>query len=319
MSASPRLSPERLARLLDGAVSQVTPAPGTLDRIYLGIRRRRRMRRAGAALLSAAVLAGGGVTVLAVASGTGPAATMLAGQQPGSKPLSGTDRVARLAPASYPVHMAMPAPQDEPDMIQAVDSDHVTHTGPAGLLATATIVPQGPAATTDSFRLVVRLTTGAAQTIRFTATSAQDMPPLGPVVIGWTDASGIGSREIFVQVSKGSSTTSWAIFRLVNGRLKQITMAGRPALLTVGGGPAAGGGFSCPGEHLVVYGYHARGAAAFAATIDTYRWAGARLVLTSHRQTTIYGTVQNPQLDRYQTVSCGGLDPSRSGGRVPTD
>jgi hypothetical protein len=72
MTPSPQLSPERLARLLDQAVGQVTPAPGTLDRIHRGVRRRRWLRRAGATMLSAAVLAGGGVTVLTVAPGVGP-------------------------------------------------------------------------------------------------------------------------------------------------------------------------------------------------------------------------------------------------------
>ena len=73
MTAPPRLSPERLARLLDDAVGQVTAVPGTLERIHRGIRRRRWLRRSGAALLSAALLAGGGVAVLTVAPGGGPA------------------------------------------------------------------------------------------------------------------------------------------------------------------------------------------------------------------------------------------------------
>ena len=78
MNAPPPVSPERLARLLDEAVSQVTAPPGTFDRIRHGIRRRRWRRRIGAALFSAALLAGGSVTVLTVTPG---------GSWPGRRPL----------------------------------------------------------------------------------------------------------------------------------------------------------------------------------------------------------------------------------------
>lgn len=347
MTGSPQLSPERLARLLDEAVGQVTPAPGTLDRIRHGVRRRRWLRRAGAALLSAVVLGGGGATVLAVAPGGGPAGLGAIGSPTppvtASTATVSSDAGAALSPgtgirwpsgataatpppgvlgagehaqsssAGAQPRLGLSAPQDKPAFTSAMDSDDVTDTGGIGRLATATIVARGPAQTTGSFLLVVSLTTGATQTIPFTATSAQDMPPAGPVVIGWANASGTGSREIFVQVSRGCCTASWAVFRLVNGHLIQVSLAGRPALLTVGGGAASGGGFSCPGLDLVVYGYQARGSGAFLATEDTYRWAGAKLVLASHRQTVIYGSAENPRLASYQEVSCGGLDPALGG------
>ena len=44
----------------------------------------------------------------------------------------------------------------------------------------------------------------------------------------------------------------------------------------------------------------------FLATRDTYRWAGASLLLVSQRKTTIRGA-QNPQLAQYSGVSCGAL------------
>ncbi len=309
MTASPQLSPERLARLLDQAVGQVTPAPGTLDRIHRGVRRRRWLRRAGVAMLCAAVLVGGGFTALTVAPGGGPGGAGAAASPSGGSLLP-AGGAGQSSPLGRPPRLALTAPQDEPDAFtSAMDSDDIADTGGPGRLATATIVPQGPALSTSSFLLVVGLTTGATQAIPFTAMSARDMPPLGPVVIGWTSASGTGSREIFVQVGQGCCAESWAIFRLVNGHLRQISLAGRPALLTVGGGPVSGGGFSCPGLDLVVYGYQARGSGAFLATTDTYRWAGVQLVLASHRQTTIHGTARSPQLARYQDVSCGSLEP----------
>lgn len=312
MTAPPRLSPERLARLLDDAVGQVTAVPGTLDRIHHGIRRRRSLRRSGAALLAAALLAGGGAAVLTVAPGGGPAGPTAAVSSPRAAVLPEAGGLAQSSPASRPPRLALIAPQDEPDAVtSAMDSDEVTETGVPGRLRTATIVPEGPAKTTGSFLLEVSLTTGATLAIPFTATSARDMGTSGPVIIGWADASGTGSQEIFVQVGRGCCTETWAIFRLVNGYLTQISIAGRPALLTVGAGPASGGGFSCPGLDLVVYRYQARGPGAFLATKDTYRWAGAKLVHAAHRQTTIHGTAQSPQLARYQEVSCGSLDPAR--------
>lgn len=108
MNAPPPVSPERLARLLDEAVSQVTAPPGTFDRIRHGIRRRRWRRRIGAAVFSAALLAGGSVTVLTVTPGgvlagpqaIGPPSVSAATGSPNSAPTSVTGGAAGHAAAA---------------------------------------------------------------------------------------------------------------------------------------------------------------------------------------------------------------------------
>jgi len=117
MTASPQLSPERLARLLDQAVGHVTPAPGTLDRIHRGVRRRRWRRRIGAGLFSAALLVGGSVTVLTVTPGgvlAGPQAIAppsgsAAAASPSSAPTSVTAGAAGDAAAAGGMTSAEPA------------------------------------------------------------------------------------------------------------------------------------------------------------------------------------------------------------------
>ena len=202
MTGSPQLSPERLARLLDEAVGQVTPAPGTLDRIRHGVRRRRWLRRAGAALVSAVVLGGGGATVLAVAPGARPAWARSARRLRRSRPARARSRRMRGPPCrqargsgGHPAPRRLPrrpeswGPESrlsprrrrpaaagpvraagQAAFTSAMDSDDVTATGGIGRLATATILARGPAQTTGFFLLVVSLTTGATQSIPFTAT-----------------------------------------------------------------------------------------------------------------------------------------------------
>jgi hypothetical protein len=177
---------------------------------------------------------------------------------------------------------------------------------------TATLVAVGNAESTSSFQLVVHLTGLGTQTVPFTATSARFMPPHGPVIVGAADAAHDGHAELFVQVDSGCCTEFWTIFRLVNGQVRQMIMAGHPVLIAVGGTVINNAGFSCAGADLVVYGYQAGTTAnTFLASRETYRWAGAALVLASQRQTTIHGTAQDPVLATYGGVTCGGLSSAR--------
>jgi hypothetical protein len=134
MTPSPQLSPERLARLLDQAVGQVTPAPGTLDRIHRGVRRRRWLRRAGATMLSAAVLAGGGVTVLTVAPGVGPggsaaaspsgsAAAASASSAPTSVTAGNAAAVGGITSAAAGPSWSMPTVRQAGRALEAPDGD----------------------------------------------------------------------------------------------------------------------------------------------------------------------------------------------------
>jgi hypothetical protein len=182
--------------------------------------------------------------------------------------------------------------------------------GPGQPAAPVSIVPVGHAKTTFSFLLVVRTATHGTQTVPFSATSATDMSPLGPVVVGAANAAKDGHTELFVLVDAGCCTEFWTIFRLVNGHVVQVKLAGVPVRLAVGGTVTDNGGFSCAGPNLVTsaYAYQAKSGTreTFLATRDTYRWAGAGLLLVSQRQTTIRGA-QNPELAQYSGISCGAL------------
>jgi len=176
--------------------------------------------------------------------------------------------------------------------------------------AAVTIVPVGNAKTTVSFLLVVRSARYGTQAVPFYATSARDMPPYGPVIVGAADAAKDGHTELFVLVDAGCCTEFWTIFRLVSGRVVQMAVQGAPARLGVGGSVMDNGGFSCDGPYLVTYWYAAQPVSGtrvtFLAYRDTLRWAGSTLVIVSVRQATIRG-VQNPGLANYSGVSCGGL------------
>ena len=182
--------------------------------------------------------------------------------------------------------------------------------GPGQPAAPVSIVPVGHARTTFSFLLVVRTATHGTQTVPFSATSATDMSPLGPVVVGAANAAKDGHTELFVLVDAGCCTEFWTIFRLVNGHVVQVKLAGVPVRLAVGGTVTDNGGFSCGGPNLVTsaYAYQAKSGTreTFLATRETYRWAGASLLLVSQRQTTIRGA-QNPELAQYSGISCGAL------------
>jgi hypothetical protein len=273
------LSPDRLAQLLDGAVQAVTTRAGTFDRIQHGVRRRRAVRRASAVLLGIAMIAGGGVTALAMAPAGAPA------------------RLGALAPvpatsAAYASVVPANAAQGQSR------SPAISANEQAGAKAQAGANVHGGAST-------------AAPSAGVPAPSAGDLSGLKsqPEVIGSADAAGNGLPEIFVLLDKGCCQQLWTIFRLVNGHLTQVTMAGKPVELAVGGTVMDSAGFSCGGSahDLVTYGYRNESAGKFLATRATYRWAGARLVLVSRQQATIQAAAPSARLARYTGVSCGNL------------
>jgi len=176
--------------------------------------------------------------------------------------------------------------------------------------AAVAIVPVGNAKTTVSFLLVVHSARYGTQAVPFYATSAKDMPPHGPVIVGAADAAKDGHSELFVMVDAGCCTEFWTIFRLVSGHIVQMSVSGAPVRLAVGGSVMDNGGFSCAGPYLVTYWYAYQAVSGarvtFLAYRDTLRWAGSTLVIVSVRQATIAG-LQNPRLANYTGVSCGGL------------
>lgn len=233
----------------------------------------------------------------------GPSASASA---PSSVPPSTPSLVPSSASSSPPASANRPAagaPSVAGSVAWAVD-------GPGHPAARVTLVPVGNARTTFSFLLVVHTARYGTQTVPFSATSVTGMPPFGPVVVGAANAAKDRHTELFVMVNAGCCTEFWTIFRLVNGHVVQVRLGGAPVRLAVGGSITDNGGFSCEGPYLITSSYAYQPSSGtrmtFLATRDTYRWAGAALVLVSHRQVTIRGP-QNPELALYSGVSCGAL------------
>ena len=277
------LDPDRLARLLHDAVGSVQPRADALDSIRRGARRRRATHRVAAVAAALALLAGGAVAYASVRGGT---------QQ-------------RTGPASgrTPVHSPSASPAGT--LNWDIDGD--------GRPDSARIVPLGKGDRNTRFELVLRLSSLGTQRVQFTAAPAIKTPPNGPRIVGSVDADADGRAEIFVMIDSGAATQFWTIFKLVSKRVTQVTIAGQPVRLSVGGSVMDISGFSCghPRGDLVTYGY---GALTYGARSqrwsvgrDTYRWAGARLVLVSKQSRTIRASAASPRLARHAGVRCGDL------------
>ena len=272
------MDPERLARLMEDAVGAVRPQPEVLDLIRRSARRRHAVHRALAAAAALAVIAGGAIAY----------ATVRGSAAPPSGP------AASVTPTRPPA-----APDWDVDGDGRPDSAHV--------------VPLGKGDLNTKFLLVVQMTRRGIQKIPFTAAPSIKMPPAGPRVVGSVDANSDGRAEIFVMVDSGASTQTWTIFKLVNGRVTEVTRSGGPVQLPVGGSVMDNSGFSCDGPHadLVTYSYDAKPKPkSWAVDRDTYRWAGSRLVLVSKRQQTIRASLTSPRLAKYAGVRCGDLPQS---------
>jgi hypothetical protein len=326
------LGPERLAELLDEAVRHVTVPAGSLDRIRQGVRRRRTVHRAAGILLAAAMLAGGSAAALAVTSSGGPSrlaspwAAAAAQQRLTVGPTAAQTSTYLAAPPGTVLAQSATSSADSAAQVgqnslgQSSVGQHSLGL-PAGWDVDgdgrpdkATIVPVGNAKETSSFLLVVNLTKLGTQRVPFTAASQTDMPPHGPVIIGATDAAHDGHAEIFVQVDSSCCSEYWAIFRLVDGHIKQMTISGYPVAIAVGGSVLNNGGLSCTGPDLVIHFYDEQSGGPtvyrFQAVNDTYRWVGAALVLVSRHTTVIRGPPSDPALAKYTGVTCGGLSAS---------
>jgi len=277
------LDADRLARLLEDAVGSVRPRAGALDSIRRGARRRRATHRAAAMAAVLALLASGAVAYAAVRGGA----------QPPSGPASGRT----------PVYSPPASPTGALDW--DVDGD--------GRPDSARIVALGKGDRNTRFELVVKMSSLGTQRVPFTAAPALKLPPNGPRIVGSVDADADGRAEIFVMIDTGASTQFWTIFKLVNHRITQVTMAGRPVRLSVGGSVMDISGFSCSHSRgdFTTYGY---GALTYGARSqrwsvgrDTYRWDGARLVLVSKQSTTIRASSASPRLAKYAGIRCGDL------------
>jgi hypothetical protein len=137
-------------------------------------------------------------------------------------------------------------------------------------------------------------------------TPAPGLPAAAPVVVGSVDAAGDGTTEIFVLVNEGCCQQVWTIFRLDNGHLAQVTIAGKPAELAVGT-VSGNGGFSCESTAHELLAYKPRTTGRAGRLLLTYRWSGASLVLVSQQHVLPHVPQHELVLTQYTGVWCGGL------------
>jgi hypothetical protein len=284
------LDADRLATLLEDAVASVRPRADAMDSILRGARLRRATHRAAGAAAVFAIFVGGAVAYAAVRGGI----RLPTGQASGA--------THRHSGSGTPT---APAGKSAGALDWDIDGD--------GRPDSVRIVPVGKGNRNTRFQLVVKMSSLGTQRIPFTAAPSIKTPPNGPLLVGSVDADSDGRAEIFVMIDSGASTQFWTIFKLVNHHITQVTIAGLPARLAVGGSAMDNAGFSCgrPRGDLVIYGYGALASSAgsqkWSVERDTYRWAGARLVLRSKHSGTIRASAASRQLTRYAGVRCGNL------------
>jgi hypothetical protein len=99
------------------------------------------------------------------------------------------------------------------------------------------------------------------------------------------DADRHGHAEVFVKVDSGASTQFWTIFKLVGGRIWQVTSQGRHVRLVVNGSVTHQGGFRCDGAQFVTVneGVEIPGYTTWMYERDTFAWSGAEVVPVSKR------------------------------------
>jgi hypothetical protein len=297
-----------LARMMDNAVALVRPRPDALTTIRRGVRRRRIFRRAAAAVTVVAAVTAGGVAYGAEQGG---------GSRPAPLSTPGVPATGHGVPVAAPTSPFFPPGTGTPSTPPAPPTTGpATGRTPLGDLS-ATITPVGNPRTTEHFLLVVHLPGGGTRSVPFSSNfDAAQLPP-GPSVIGIVDAGPDGQPAIFVFTHRMADSTALSVFTAVGGRYTQVSMAGQPALLFMGGPVMAGDGFSCndPGSDLAVTGYESAGPQAGSDTWTVYRttyaWSGATLVQVHHWQSTVHALLGSPQLTQYSTVHCGNISNPR--------
>lgn len=137
-----------------------------------------------------------------------------------------------------------------------------------------------------------------------------------PRVAGVVDADGDGYGEVFLAVDQGASTSFWAVLRLVNGVVREVTSEGQPLHLAVGGTVTHGDGFACRddikgnrGRELVVYSGDSFDGVTWEGTVTDYAWVGGTVRELAARDESFPsdGSGNDPRLRPYYDADCGNL------------
>ena len=157
-----------------------------------------------------------------------------------------------------------------------------------------------------TYRLDVRLSSGGEVAAAFVGDPFDSGSPAwaNAHVLGGSDLTGDGHREVFVQLAHGASTAVVSPFRLLDRRLVQMTAGGSPVTLDVNGSVTHLDGFSCHPPFLVIWGGTATSDGnAYQVTRGRYRVSGATLLLLSSRHQRVpAGQVQGDTF-----IRCAGL------------
>lgn len=249
------------------------------------------------------------VALLAIAGCSGsakPAARATA--EPVSSPTAVTTTAPAVTASPTPSATASPTPSPQPTRpvkVPAADGD-VDGDGKPDLVSVAPV-----AASQGVWTVTLRLT--ALGTRRGQVHAEGERPRVAGVV----DADGDGYGEVFLAVDQGASTSFWAVLRLVNGVVREVTSEGQPLHLGVGGTVTHGDGFACRddipanrGRELVVYSGDSFDGSTWEGTVTDYAWVGGtvRQLRSRDESFPFDASGSDPRLAPYYDADCGSLN-----------
>ena len=154
----------------------------------------------------------------------------------------------------------------------------------------------------EFYRLVVRRSSHGVSRTTFVGMRDPGAPAFAQTqVVGGTDISADGAAEVFVEDWHGASTAFVTIFRLVEGRLAQLTVGGMPVDLGVDGTVADLFGFACQAHGLTSWADGRTDSHHFREDTKRYHVEGSTLVLMSRDVARVRNSHAGP------FVQCDGL------------
>jgi hypothetical protein len=156
--------------------------------------------------------------------------------------------------------------------------------------------------TVTSTAINVALSGGGSVAAVLTGT---DVPQVS--VSGLHDVDGDGRAEVFVETSRGASTSFVKLYRYDGRTLAEVTHDGEPVLLGIGGTVTHGEGFSCPGNGtLVLRKAETLNGTAYTLQERTYRLTGHTLTLVGETTATA-ASMEDPRVGVAFQVDCGSV------------
>ena len=132
--------------------------------------------------------------------------------------------------------------------------------------------------------------------------------PAAPEVLGSKDVDRDGHAEIFLKTVQGASTGFATPYRYDGKVLRELRLAGEPALLGFGGSTQHGDGFTCTQAGLIqVRSATADGTGStYTVKVDTYRLTATDLV-KAKPQTVSQAKQGSPEVEAAYALDCGSV------------